>query len=41
MSALLPTESRSLQGKIAQWSGERREAGVETHQGVADEQSRA
>lgn len=41
MPALLSTESRSLQGEIAKWSGERREAGVETHEGAADEQSRA
>lgn len=41
MPALLSTESRSLQREIAQRPRERREAGVETHQGVADEQSRA
>lgn len=41
MPALLSTESRSLQGEVAQRPGERREAGVETHQGAADEQSRA
>lgn len=37
MPALFSTESRSLQGEIAQRPGERGEASVETHQGIVNE----
>lgn len=40
MSALLLAEPRSFQREITHRAGERREASVETHQGVANEQSR-
>ena len=38
MPSLLPAESGPVQGEVAQRLGERGQASVETHQGVADQQ---